>query len=459
MSKIATIILAAGKGTRMPSKRPKALYEIAGMPMIAHVLSEVCALGNITPHIVVGYRAQQVKDAFTLDTAQWHTQDPQLGTAHAVACALDHIKDDDTVLVTYTDMPLLKSSVYQEMLDKTNDQNFVVLTTHLPDPHGYGRIVRNDNHQAIAIVEEADANAEQKQINEVNVGVVTAKAKTLKALIQEVSNDNKPQEYYLTDCLGIASDKGVPVVCVVLQDPQQARGVNSGIEAQHAERILQKQIATTLAKRASVKDINRIDIRGEVQVGTDISFDIGVILEGKVVIGSGTKIGPYTVIKNAVIGSNSHIKAFSHIEDSKIGNHCSIGPYARLRPETVIDDGAQIGNFVEIKKSHIGTQTKINHLSYIGDSEVGKDTNIGAGTITCNYDGANKHKTIIEDGVFIGSDTQIIAPVTIGKGATIGAGSTITHDAQANALTLSRSEQKTVKGWKRPQKNPPKDKQ
>ena len=305
----------------------------------------------------------------------------------------------------------------------------------------------------LGIVEQADANQQQCDLKEVNVGVIAAKAKLLRELISEVGKDNKQKEYYLTDCLGIALRKGLTVSSVEVQDVDEVRGVNTLPEISQAERLLQKRSAHRLSQVAVIKDPSRIDIRGDVSVGKDVVFDVGVVLEGRIIVGDDVYIGPYTVIKDTIIADGSKIEAFSHIDNARIGNNCRIGPYARLRPETELCDETQIGNFVEVKKSCIGSNTKINHLSYIGDSEVGKDVNVGAGTITCNYDGANKHKTVIGDDVFIGSDTQIIAPVTIGKGATIGAGSTICHDADANVLTLSRSEQKTIKNWKRPRKN------
>lgn len=437
----------------MPGDVPKVLFDLAGEPMLKHVIAEIQNTDAGSIHIVIGYKGEQVKAAFPDAALRWHEQDKQQGTAHAVACALPELGEDETVLITYGDMPLLRAATYQKLLTGPQEAELVLLTAQLPDPTGYGRILRDDNGRLTGIVEQADASPEQCLLSEVNVGVMATKVGLLRELIGAINNDNKQGEYYLTDCLGLAVRRGIATTAVRVDDITEARGVNKPLEMEKAERLMQRRRAKELGQKAFLKDVARIDIRGEVSVGSGVLFDVGVVLEGKVVIGNDVQIGPYVVMKDVAIADNSVIKLFSHLEDARIGRNCRIGPYARIRPATSIDDNVHIGNFVETKKSRIKEGSKINHLSYIGDSEVGKNVNVGAGTITCNYDGANKHNTVIGDDVFIGSDTQIIAPVTIGKGATIGAGSTIVRDAEAGKLTLSRSEQKTVKGWKRPKKD------
>ncbi len=453
MQQASVIILAAGQGTRMPGDVPKVLFDLAGEPMLKHVIAEIQNIDAGSIHIVIGYKGEQVKAAFPDTSLRWHEQDKQQGTAHAVACALPELSDDETVLITYGDMPLLRAATYQKLLAGLQEAQLVLLTTQLPDPTGYGRILRDDNGQLTGIIEQADATPEQCLLDEVNVGVMAAKAGLLRELIDAINTDNQQGEYYLTDCLGLAVKKGIATAAVQVDDITEARGVNKPPEIEEAERLMQRRRAKELGQKAFLKDAARIDIRGEVSVGDGVLFDVGVVLEGRVAIGNNVQIGPYVVMKDVTIADDSVIKPFSHLEDARIGRNCRIGPHARIRPATSIDDNVHIGNFVETKKSRIKEGSKINHLSYIGDSEVGKNVNIGAGTITCNYDGTNKHNTVIGDDVFIGSDTQIIAPVTIGTGATIGAGSTIVRDAEAGKLTLSRSEQKTVKGWKRPKKD------
>ena len=453
MRDISAIILAAGKGTRMASDIPKVLSNICGKPMLSYVLQEIKSVAPKNTHIVVGYRSQEVINAFPSTNLSWHIQEQQKGTAHAVSSALDSVKEDDIVLVTYGDMPLLQASTYQRIISATTDNDFVLLTACLEVPDGYGRIMRSENGEPLAIVEQSDASEEQMTQKEVNLGVIAVKASVLRELIAKVDNKNEQQEYYLTDCLALAVAKGLRVATVVLQDMVQTRGVNSMREINQAECLMSKRQVLNLADKALIKDINRMDVRGEVRVGKGVVFDVGVILEGDVVIGDNVYIGPYTIIKDSAIADDSRIEALCCIDSVKIGKQCCIGPYARLRPQTQIADQVRVGNFVEIKKSHLADQAKVNHLSYIGDSKVGRAVNIGAGTITCNYDGANKYQTIIEDNVFIGSNSALIAPLTIGKGATVGAGSTINQDVPPDTLGLSRSKQKEIKGWKRPPKD------
>lgn len=455
MSNSRAIVLAAGKGSRLPTNTPKALVELGGQLLLAHVLKTLIQVVAHPPHIVVGHERERVQAAFSTADLQWHIQEQALGTAHAVDCALQDsaIDDTETVLITYSDMPLLTAQTYTAMLEASAHSDYVILTVRLDNPGGFGRIVRAADGALVSIVEKADCSEAQLQIDEVNVGVVAAKAGILRQLIAQVDNANAQKEYYLTDCVALALSKGFKVDSVEVAAPKEAMGINTSLDWSAAERVLQKDRAQELATQALVKDILRIDVRGEVSVGSGVVFDVGVILEGKVEIGDNVHIGPYTIIADTTIGSDCQIKAFSHIEGAQIGERCSLGPYARLRPDAALSSDVQIGNFVEVKKSQIAEHTKINHLSYIGDSEIGSKTNIGAGVITCNYDGAEKHKTVIGDDVFIGSDTQIIAPVSIGDGATIGAGSTISKDAESGALTLSRSEQKTIPNWQRPGKS------
>ena len=437
----------------MTGSTPKVLFDLGGQPILRHVLNAVEGIETDSIHIVVGHQAEQVRRLVPHREAQWHKQSEQLGTAHAVACALPSLDDDTAVLVTYGDMPLLRAGTYLEVTAAMQDFEFVVLTAKVERPDGYGRILRDRNGELCRIIEHADATHPQRRaLKEVNVGVIAARAALLRELINRVGNENKQKEYYLTDCLEAAAAGGVNIGAVRLYDADEACGINTPVEFERAERLLQERRVYELGQTAILKDASRIDVRGEVTVGRGVVFDIGVILEGQVVIGDDVRVGPYTIIKDAAIANGTRVEPFSHIEDAQIGRNCRIGPYARVRPDTVVKDDVCIGNFVEVKKSRIDDGSKINHLSYIGDSDVGKKVNVGAGTITCNYDGARKHKTVIGDEVFIGSDTQIIAPVTIGSGATIGAGSTIVRDAKAGELTLSRSAQKTVKNWRRPRK-------
>ncbi|MGZ5027176.1 MAG: bifunctional UDP-N-acetylglucosamine diphosphorylase/glucosamine-1-phosphate N-acetyltransferase GlmU [Methylobacter sp.] len=453
--KITTIILAAGKGTRMRSELPKILHKIANRPLLQHVYDMSRHLENNAIKIVVGHGAELVTETLKELDADWIEQKQQLGTGHAVQQTTDQIADSDTVLILYGDVPLLKLATVQVLINNVNDQSLALLTVNLTDPSGYGRIIRNDAGQVIKITEEKDATAGEKQINEVNTGIMAVQGKQLKKWLSQLNNSNAQGEYYLTDVIEMAVADQINIVTSQPETEDEVLGVNNRIQLSYLERIYQQEQANRLMEQGvTLRDPMRFDQRGTIEsLGQDIEIDINVILEGKNSIGSHVKIGANTQIKNSIIGDHVEILSNCVIEDAVIGQGSRIGPYARLRPESVLANDVHIGNFVEIKKSSVASGSKINHLSYIGDTTVGSKVNIGAGTITCNYDGVNKFRTVIEDGAFIGSDTQLVAPVTIGKNATIGAGSTITKDSPENQLTLSRAKQMTLAGWQRPVKH------
>lgn len=454
---IFPIILAAGQGTRMRSALPKVLHPIAGKPMLQHVVDACAALQNrqVACHmaIVYGHGGELVRERISGENLNWALQSVQKGTGHAVAQAIHLVDADDIVLIAYGDVPLIRSVTLQSLAQGLQDSALCILTTTLTNPTGYGRIVRNAQGQVQAIVEEKDANDTQRQITEVNTGFIAARGADLKRWLQQLSPQNAQGEYYLTDCVGLAVAEGGSINTVCCTDPVEVEGANNRVQLARLERACQqRQVEKLMLAGATVADPARLDIRGTVETGQDVFLDINVVLIGKVTIGNNVVIEAGCVIQDAEIGDNTHIKAYSVIESAVIASHCDIGPFARLRPGTVLAEKAKIGNFVETKKARIGKGSKVNHLSYIGDAEMGESVNIGAGTITCNYDGANKHKTVIGDNVFVGSCTQLVAPVTIAQGATIGAGSTITKDAPADELTLSRAKQMTMKGWQRPVK-------
>ena len=453
---LSVVLLAAGKARRMGGTKAKALYELGGEPLIFHVLRELQKLQAAQIHIVVGFGSEQVREMVSkhfaaLKNIHWHQQTDQLGTAHAVSQALPAIDPNDRVLVSYTDMPFVNASSYRMLLDTQKQHDLAFMSATLKEPTGYGRVLRANTGGVMRIVEEADAAIEERKIEEVNIGIMSAQAQTLSELVKKVKNNNNQQEYYLTDCIQIAVDSGLNIGVYELEETWRASGINTPHQYTTAERLLQRiRVSELIENGAIVHDANRLDVRAKVQLGHGVIFDVGVVLEGNIELGDNVKIEAYSVLKNVSISAGTVIRSFSHIEGAHIGKRCIVGPYARVRPDTRIGDDNRIGNFVEIKHTATGSHAKINHLSYIGDSDIGSKVNIGAGTITCNYDGANKHRTIIGDDVFVGSDTQIIAPVEIGANATIGAGSTITHDVPADELTLSRCKQTTIKGWKRP---------
>lgn len=444
------VILAAGKGTRMQSVMPKVLHRLAGKPLLAHVIEAAKALNPNKMVVVYGYGGDAVPKAFSQEDIAWVEQKEQLGTGHAVLQAVPHLDDDGTTLILLGDVPLLNLQSCLSLLEKT--EALGLLTVNKQNPTGYGRIVRNPQQQILAIVEHKDATDAQRAIAEVNTGIIAVNNKNLKAWLSKLSNQNAQGEYYLTDIVAMAVNDGLNVAAEITQDEASVEGVNSKVDLAYLERVYQSRYAQTLMQAgATLADPNRIDVRGHLSVGKDVEIDVGCVFEGNVTLADGVNVGPYCVIKNSTIGEGTVIAAFTHIDEARVESNCRLGPYARLRPGAEIANEAHVGNFVEIKNSQVGSNSKVNHLSYIGDATLGKNVNIGAGTITCNYDGVNKYKTVIEDDVFIGSDTQLVAPVVIGEGATIAAGSTITKNAPAGKLTFCRAkDQKSIAGWKRP---------
>jgi len=453
--KITTIILAAGKGTRMRSELPKILHKIANRPLLQHVYDTSRQLNNNAIKIVYGHGADLVRDTLKDLEANWIEQKQQLGTGHAVQQVSDQIADTDTVLILYGDVPLLKLTTIKQLIANVNNESLALLTVNLENPAGYGRIVRNESRQVIKIVEEKDASATEKLIKEGNTGIMAVQGAKLKKWLHQLTNNNAQGEYYLTDVIEMAVADGITIITNQPETADEVLGVNNRIQLSHLERVYQQEQAYQLMEQGvTLIDPARFDLRGSIeQLGIDIICDVNVIIEGKNSIGNNVKIGANTHIINSTISDNVEILSNCVIENAVIGQGSRIGPFARLRPETVLAENVHIGNFVEIKKTSVAASSKINHLSYIGDTTVGSKVNIGAGTITCNYDGVNKFRTIIEDGAFIGSDTQLVAPVTIGKNATIGAGSTITRDSPENQLTLSRVKQVSLTGWQRPVKH------
>ena len=449
--KATIVILAAGKGTRFHSNKPKVLHELGGVPMLAHVLAGARAIAPEAIHVIVGEHAGAIRAAVDDDKLHWHRQSPRLGTGHALQCARSALDGDNHVLVLCGDVPLVRPSTLKALLAALDKADIAILTQMRDDPTGYGRIVRNRDNDVIDIVEQSDATPQQAGIRETNTGVIAARGRPLAALLDRIEPNNAQNEYYLTDCVGLAAKDGMKVAALPAADPGETLGINTMAQLEAAERQLQLTRVRRLQDRGvTVRDARRLDIRGEVTCGHNVCIDIDVLLEGRVTLGDDVCIGAHCILRDVSLGGGTRIEPFSLVESSRVGNACIIGPFARIRPQVELGNRVKVGNFVEIKRSTVASNSKINHLSYVGDSEVGCDTNIGAGTITCNYDGAEKHRTIIGDGVFIGSGTQLVAPVKIASGATIGAGSTITRDARADALTLSRSRQETVPGWRRP---------
>ena len=451
---ITTIILAAGKGTRMRSALPKIMHKIADRSLLEHVYAMSEQLPSNKVKIIYGHGGELVRESLDYLDANWIEQKQQLGTGHAVQQVTDQINDSDTVLILYGDVPLLKLETVKMLLANVGDKSLGLLTVDLSDPKGYGRIIRDSYGRIQKIVEEKDASNDEKLIKEVNTGIMAMKGDKLKSWLTQLKNDNAQGEYYLTDIIEMAVSENIVVVTNQPDSEDEVMGVNNRMQLSQLERVYQREQAASLMEQGvTLRDPARFDMRGSIEaLGQDIEIDINVILEGKNTLGSNISIGANTRIKNSTIGDNVEILDNCVIENAAIGAGSRIGPFARLRPETVLGTSVHIGNFVEIKKSEVAEKSKINHLSYIGDTTVGSNVNIGAGTITCNYDGVNKFRTVIEDGAFIGSDTQLVAPVTVGRNATIGAGSTITKDSPENQLTLSRAKQVSVVGWQRPVK-------
>ena len=451
MNPLNIVILAAGKGTRMHSEKPKVLHALAGRPLVQHVLDCAAALQPQQICVVYGHGGEAVPQAMHQYQAKFVIQEPQLGTGHAVQQAMPHLADEGLTMVLYGDVPLIQQSTLRKM--QQAGDGLVLLTVNLENPTGYGRIIRNGQGDVLGIIEEKDASPEQRKIREVNTGIVLAPTSKLREWLANLRSNNAQGEYYLTDIAGMAVQQGIAVHTVQPAHEWEIHGINSKQQLAVLERTWQQvEASRLLVHGVTLADPARIDVRGKLVCGHDVEIDVGCIFEGDVSLGSNVRVGAYSVIRNAAIASGTIISPYSLVENSEVGANCRIGPYARLRPGTKLHDDVHIGNFVEVKNSEIAANSKANHLSYIGDSTVGSRVNIGAGTITCNYDGANKYRTVIEDDVFIGSDTQLVAPVTVCKGSTIGAGSTITKDTPADELTLSRSKQTTVSGWKRPTK-------
>jgi len=453
--KLNVVILAAGKGTRMRSDLPKVLHPLAGRPLIGHVLAAADSLEPEKICVVYGHGGETLPKVVARDDLAWALQEPQLGTGHAVQQALPHLDASGNVLILYGDVPLIRPETLQQMTLIANEGAIALLTIKLDDPSGYGRIVRNGQGRVERIVEQKDASPEELAIREINTGILCLPGAKLANWLERLTNDNAQGEYYLTDVIAIAAAEGERILPCHPSAEWEVLGVNSRAQLAGLERQLQRNIAERLmAEGATLVDPARIDVRGGLECARDVLIDVNCVFEGRVALGERVKVGANCVLKDVEIGPGVEIKPFCHIEGARIGAGAIIGPYARIRPGTELAEEVHIGNFVELKNAQVDFNSKINHLSYVGDATVGRKVNIGAGTITCNYDGANKHRTVIEDEAFIGSDTQLVAPVTVGKGATLGAGTTLTRDAPAGELTLSRAKQLTIAGWTRPVKKP-----
>jgi len=444
------VILAAGKGTRMHSDLPKVLHTLAGRPLLAHVLEQARALKPQRIVVIYGHGGDAVPRALASDDLVWALQSPQRGTGHAVMQALPHLIDSVPTLVLYGDVPLTAAQSLATLVEPASQGALSILTVDLDDPTGYGRIVR-DGGRVVRIVEHKDADSATRAIREVNTGILAAPTPALQRWLAGLSDNNAQGEYYLTDIVAAAVADGVMVEATQPAHDWETLGVNSRAQLAQLERIYQRTQADRLMEAGvALADPARLDIRGTLECGRDVFIDVGCVFEGQVRLAAGVTVGPYCVLRNVSLGERAQVLAFSHLDGAQVGADARVGPYARLRPGTELGEGSHVGNFVEMKATRLGAGSKANHLAYVGDAEVGERVNIGAGTITCNYDGVNKHRTIIEDDAFIGSDTQLVAPVRVGKGATLGAGTTLTRDAPADQLTVSRARQTAIPGWKRP---------
>ena len=447
------VILAAGQGKRMHSSLPKVLHPIAGKALVAHVIDTARSLAPEKLCLVYGHGGDVVRHALAAPDLAWALQEPQLGTGHAVQQAVPHLHAGGTTLILYGDVPLTRAATLQALLDAAQDA-LAILTVELADPTGYGRIVRNAAGDVVRIVEQKDSTPDERRIREINTGIMAMPTDRLADWLGRLSNNNAQQEYYLTDVVGMAVAEGLTIRTTQPQHEWEVLGVNSKVQLAELERIAQRCSAEQLMEQGvRLADPARFDLRGEISCGRDVFIDVNCVFEGRVALGEGVEIGPNCVLKNATIGAGTRLAAFTHIEDAVVGADGRIGPFSRLRPGTTLAEDVHVGNFVEIKKSTLAAHAKANHLAYIGDATIGSRVNIGAGTITCNYDGANKFQTIIEDDAFIGSDTQLVAPVTVGRGATVGAGTTVTKNVSPDALAISRPKQVEIVGWKRPKKS------
>lgn len=454
MTDLHVVILAAGQGKRMKSRLPKVLHRLAGRTLLEHV---VAAVGRLEPeeiHVVYGHGGEQVREAHAALAVRWAEQSEQRGTGHAVEQAMSAIPDDATVLVVYADVPLINTGTLRETVAASTNGSLALITARVTDPRGYGRILRDERGRVLGIVEDADASESQRGIDEVNTGILAASAARLRGWLGQIGENNAQGERYLTDVVALAVGEGVEVHGIRPGAIEEVLGVNDRAQLAMLERYHQRKLCEDLMRDGvTIMDPARLDIRGEVEIARDVLLDVNVILEGRVVIAEGTTIGPNCVIKNAEIGPHNEILANTIIEAATVGAGCRIGPYARLRPGTALAEDVHIGNFVEVKNTRVDRGSKANHLTYLGDSQVGKDVNVGAGTITCNYDGAEKHATIIEDNVFVGSGVELVAPITVHAGATIGAGATVTKDVPSGVLSVNRGRQTTIENWSRPGKS------
>ena len=449
---LSVVILAAGKGTRMYSDLPKVLHPIAGKPMVKHVIDTAKQLGAHNIHLVYGHGGDLMQQRLANEPVNWVLQTEQLGTGHAMQQAAPFFADDENILMLYGDAPLITKATLEKLIAAKPDKGIALLTVVLDNPTGYGRILR-ENGNVVGIVEQKDANAEQLKIQEVNTGVMVSDGASFKKWLTQLDNNNAQGEYYMTDVIALANRDGCQVAAVQAADLMEVEGANNRLQLVALEQYFQqKQARELLLAGVMLLDPNSFKLRGELTHGKDVEIDMNVILKGKVRLGNRVKIGAGCVITNCDIGDDVEIKPYSVLEDSSVGENAAIGPFSRLRPGAELAENTHVGNFVEIKKAQIGKGSKVNHLTYVGDAEIGKDCNIGAGVITCNYDGANKFKTIIGDNVFIGSDSQLVAPVTIESGATIGAGSTIRDNVRHDELVTTRVPQKHIQGWERPKK-------
>ncbi len=453
---LSVVILAAGQGKRMQSDLPKVMQPLAGRPLLAHVIACARELGPDGIHVVYGYGGERVREAFAGAPVQWVLQAEQHGTGHALMQAAPGIPDDHTVLVLYGDVPLNRPETLRSLLAAAGERQLAVLSVRLADPTGYGRVLRDNAGNVYRIVEQKDATRKELAVDEVNTGLMAAPASALKGWLGRLSNDNAQGEYYLTDVVALAVRDGFAVEAVIAPTVAEVLGVNDKLQLAQLETEHRRLVAEAMMRAGvTLVDPARIDVRGRIEHGRDVFIDANVLFEGEVKLGDRVRIGPNVVVRNCEIGADTVIHPNCVLEQSVIGKDCSIGPFARMRPNNRLADGVHIGNWVELKNSQVGEGSKANHLTYLGDTTVGSKVNVGAGTVTCNYDGANKHRTLIGDGAFIGSGAMLVAPVTIGERATIGAGSTITKDAAAGKLTIARSRQLTVEGWQRPVKKPP----
>ncbi|MBY4676557.1 bifunctional UDP-N-acetylglucosamine diphosphorylase/glucosamine-1-phosphate N-acetyltransferase GlmU [Marinobacterium arenosum] len=449
---VDVVILAAGQGSRMKSALPKVLHRVGGKPMVQHVIDRASQLDNAKLHVVIGHGADQLREALAGQPLTFALQQQQLGTGHAVAQAMPAV-GEGVVLVLYGDVPLTEQQTMQQLVNIAAQGKLGLLTVELADPTGYGRIIRNERQQVVAIIEQKDASEAQRAVREVNTGILALPAKALAEWLPQLSAENAQGEYYLTDIIAMAAGQGMPIEAIQPGCEQEVQGVNNRLQLATLERWYQQQQAEQLMLGGvTLADPARIDLRGEIEHGQDICIDINVVLEGRVKIGNNVLIESNCVIRDSEIADGAHIKANSHLEQAQVGAGCEVGPYARLRPGTELADKAKIGNFVETKKARIGPGSKVNHLSYVGDSLIGQGVNIGAGTITCNYDGVNKFRTEIGDGAFIGSNSSLVAPVQIGAGATVAAGSTVTKAVADDELAVARGKQRNISSWQKPRK-------